>query len=464
MKKCDFKKTNLLIIYPWDDVLNCSCGATLRLTLLIQFLKRFFDNVTVIYPNNVSKKIDNINYISFRQTKINIIISRMIRKAIKLFYKFFYSEELTGNELNQIWQCFRFRYDKKIKKTFHIEIAKADIIIMKYFYFSSLVFPEVIKNNKKIIVTDYDVVAEQAEKKHIKEKLLKMEISALKRANIPVVLSDNDRDYFKRKGINNLMTIYNGIDTTKASKFKLQRGLIRNLLEIIYNIIIDEKDKVCFFIGSGFIFNVNAAERIAEISINYSSLFPDSKVKFIVCGSCHKKCLKGDFISIGFAESFLIHLLYLLSDIVLIPLEKGTGASLKTAEAFSYGKMIIGTNIAFRGISVAPGENCIVSDKIENYPFLIKQYIENEILRKKIEQNSLLLGKKMDYRNQNRPYLDIFDMLNIPYKKNQVQNIEDANPIIINRLSDIDVNNFKLFFKDSKQFFNKIEKYKNRIC
>ena len=105
-----------------------------------------------------------------------------------------------------------------------------------------------------------------------------------------------------------------------------------------------------------------------------------------------------NFLSIGFAESFLIHLLYLLSDIILIPLEKGTGSSLKTAEAFSYGKIIIGTNIAFRGIPIAPEENCIVSNNFSEYPYLIEQCINNDSFRDRMEHNSLLLGNKMVFK------------------------------------------------------------------
>lgn len=459
MGHIDLKKTNILIIYPWDDVLNCSCGATLRLSLLVKYLKSCFDKVTVLYPNGPSTQIGNVKYIGFKQTVFNAFISRAIRKIIKLFYRIFYSENPSGIELYHIWHCFRFKFDRNIKKLIGKEIKNADIVIMKYFYFSSVVFPGIKKEKRKIIVADYDVVAEQAEHKHIKKLLLKQEIYAFKKADVQVVLSDNDKKYFEKKGIENIKIIYNGIDTTKASMFRFDRKLILYLLRYVYNISIDNTEKVCFFIGSGFIFNLKAAQRVKETADRYCSLFPDSKVKFITCGACHPVSSENNFLSIGISESLLIHLLYLLADIVLIPLEQGTGSSLKTAEAFSYGKLIIGTNIAFRGIHVSTGENCIISDDILKYPYLINKYMDDSSLRRRIEEKSFSLGKQLDYRNQNKPYLDIFNQLKINCNINRIQAFENINLETIKQPSDIDVNLLKHFFSDSKKFFNLIPQY-----
>ena len=450
-----FQNTNALIIYPFHDVLNCSCGATLRLTLFVKFLKEHFDIVTVLYQGKESKTIDNINYVGFdNQTKNNFFISRIIRKAIKIFFKVRYHENLNVSELTHIWFCYRYIFDKNIKQLFAYNIKLANIVIMKYFHFSNILFGVAKKYNKKIIVADYDVVAHQTKNKHFKEKLFEQEINALKKADVPVVLAEYDREVFEKAGVNNIQLICNGVDGDKTTSLICSHSFIRTLLADIYSIKLDDDEKICFFIGSGIVPNINAALRIREFSKKYLKIFPTSKVKFILCGTCHPVCNDNNFISLGFAESILIHLLYQIADMIVIPLEAGTGSSLKTAEAFSYGKLILGTDIAYRGITVRPNENCLVCNNLSDYPHLINKYLNDDLTRKNIEEKALLFGKNIDYRNRNNAYLNIFDKLGIPYNQKQ-ENLSPINRKTIESYSEIDLYSVLQFFMDSNAFLQK---------
>jgi hypothetical protein len=53
---------------------------------------------------------------------------------------------------------------------------------------------------------------------------------------------------------------------------------------------------------------------------------------------------------------------------VVIPLTQGTGSSLKTVEAMAWGRPILGTSAAFRGLRVTPGLNCEQEDDLTRWP------------------------------------------------------------------------------------------------
>ncbi|GBF82290.1 glycosyltransferase [Aphanothece sacrum] len=48
-----------------------------------------------------------------------------------------------------------------------------------------------------------------------------------------------------------------------------------------------------------------------------------------------------------------------------------------TFEVMAYGKVILGTTVAFRGYPVASGKEGIICDRLDEYPSLIAQLLNN---------------------------------------------------------------------------------------
>ena len=71
----------------------------------------------------------------------------------------------------------------------------------------------------------------------------------------------------------------------------------------------------------------------------------------------------------------MLTLLYRVASMVLIPLPNGTGASLKTVEAMGSGLAVLGTTVAFRGLDIRSGDNCIREDDLSRWPAMIRDLL-----------------------------------------------------------------------------------------
>ena len=85
-------------------------------------------------------------------------------------------------------------------------------------------------------------------------------------------------------------------------------------------------------------------------------------ILFLVVGDAAPAERRGTFIALGGIEQPALDALYLMSDVVLVLLQAGTGTYRKTLEALAFGKPILGTGMGFRGIPVSSGLNGIVAD------------------------------------------------------------------------------------------------------
>jgi len=89
-------------------------------------------------------------------------------------------------------------------------------------------------------------------------------------------------------------------------------------------------------------------------------------MSFVTAGNCQIDGLeRSGLIQLGRVPADALAALYSLAVFVVVPLLSGTGTSLKVIEAMGYGKVVIGTGIAFRGIPVSDGVEAIVVDRVE---------------------------------------------------------------------------------------------------
>jgi glycosyltransferase involved in cell wall biosynthesis len=99
--------------------------------------------------------------------------------------------------------------------------------------------------------------------------------------------------------------------------------------------------------------------------------------------------------------------LYRRAFLVVIPLTHGTGMSVKTIEAMAYGKVILGTSIAFRGYPVTTGLNCLICDTLDDYPARIQQIFSQPEVYQGLGQQAQQFAQGYDYRRLYQGYGDL---------------------------------------------------------
>ena len=84
--------------------------------------------------------------------------------------------------------------------------------------------------------------------------------------------------------------------------------------------------------------------------------------------------------------------------IVLVPLQEGTGSSVKSIEALARGAVVLSTTIGMRGIPVVAGRHCVIEDNLGAYPDRIFEIIQDTDKAASLRAAALQLGSDYDYR------------------------------------------------------------------
>ncbi|MDP2386716.1 MAG: glycosyltransferase family 4 protein [Bacteroidota bacterium] len=75
-------------------------------------------------------------------------------------------------------------------------------------------------------------------------------------------------------------------------------------------------------------------------------------------------------------------------EVMIVPLQSGSGMRIKIVEGLALGKVIISTSIGAEGIQVKHGENILIADSPKEFADAIKLLINNKELKEKISHNA----------------------------------------------------------------------------
>jgi glycosyltransferase involved in cell wall biosynthesis len=90
--------------------------------------------------------------------------------------------------------------------------------------------------------------------------------------------------------------------------------------------------------------------------------------------------------------------IYRDSDVLVAPIELGTGFRGKLLEAMACGLPVVATRLATFGISPVEGEEMFVADEYDAFSRYVIMLLNDVELRKKISRNALALALKFDHR------------------------------------------------------------------
>lgn len=407
----------IAVLYPWGDILERKAGASQRVGLLIDYLQEKGNSVWLFTTGEEKELIlDNVRYSFFdqnfdyleliNQIYTNSYTSLINTHQLKEIDIDNNNEKIEAN-IQQIAEDWRlsmynqFRFDDNFKKWIEKIINWADIVMLEYPFWGKTVSKICQEKNVKLIITAHDILCQQVSIYFpLYQILLAEEISSLKTANQVVCVSKEDQDFLKKWDINSKV-IPNPVNLSLSVKKKLI-----NYEEKWFNLYPWLTENYCLFVGSGHFPNLEAVKEIKQIASNY--LEKNSKIpcNFIIIGSCCQDENHDNFISLGKVDIELLTIVYEQAKLILAPMLSGTGSSLKIMEAMSFGKVILGTKIAFRGYNIDNKIQAVIENDLTKYPDIISQLLTDNELLNYIGINAENLAKNYDYRQLYNSYLE----------------------------------------------------------
>lgn len=221
-----------------------------------------------------------------------------------------------------------------------------------------------------------------SEKNAIKKQYLKLqnkrlknaEIKWLKEADAIIPITNTDKEIFEKL---NIKTPY----FTSPTGIDLERYEIKNELT---------RQNTFFHLGSmDWMPNIEGVDWFLN-EVYEPFLKKQNKLKFILAGRFMPERFfekRDEQLSILEAVEDNIHF-YNQHEIMLVPLQSGSGMRIKIIEGLAMGKVIISTSIGAEGIPVQHNEHIIIADTPKEFAQAIQQISGDEALKTKISNNA----------------------------------------------------------------------------
>ncbi|MBJ7898465.1 MAG: glycosyltransferase [Cyanobacteria bacterium RI_101] len=390
------------VFYPWGDLQERRSGASQRVGHLIDYLREKGLEIGAFSLGGSSPRWQNgVYYADYAPAgDWGNLTQRVYQDAFLSWQKALgLTSALNREDLESAWLpwiYYAFRFDPQFKAWLEEITDWADVVILEYPFWAAILAP--ICQGKKIplILTAHDVLAKQLDPQSLLAKIaLYEELQALKQASDVVTLSPLDQTFFAEQGVNS-HCVPIGLDLAKIEERRRQAPV--DLTQTL-NLNRDWRKPFCLFIGSAHGPNLRAVEWLKAWS-----RAPGLTWDFLVVGGCCPPEENGAFFALGKVSEEILVELYRQTALVVIPLESGTGMSVKTLEALAWGKAALGTSIAFRGYPVQSGVHCVVDNSLENYPQTIQRLLDQPEYRQKLEQGAAQFAQAYDYRGLYETY------------------------------------------------------------
>ncbi len=379
----------VLIVFPFPDFLTQKTGASTRVGLLAKYLSEHGFSVKILVPNQIKKYPVDV--------ELEKLITEYNYAPSELYFLHCILKSFCGwsNVSRALWYISNF-FDYKNNKEFRNALIRlgsnANFIFVEYPFSISEVAMLGKRLGIKTILTFHDIMSTLDFNWLLNRKILNLEKSSFSYADSIVTISARERDLVKEFGY---------LSTLIPSPCNLDRadqkspGNISNVRNFF------------FFVGADHLPNNNAAVWLYEF-IRERKL-SDQDLNMVIAGTCASINIDRGYISLGAVSNEELEYLYANTICCLMPLWGSTGVSLKTIQAMSRGKVVIGTDDAFRGLDVVNGKHCLFANTKDEFSCSVELLINNSELKASIEAEAYKFAKKYDYREIFRGYLPLID-------------------------------------------------------
>ena len=414
---------NVVIFYPWGDFLARKAGASLRTNLLADMLAPHVDSVRVLQAGTASMSWRLWHWRPRRRAapqaasvpvarRGNVFVEaqplrirqRLARRLFRLPFRLLLGRKNFGQEL-PLWFHLERGLDPIFRQKVEDLVRGADAVLLEYSFWGSIVLPACRRAGIPCVLTNYDILSDQVTASKLLRRLTwRAERASLAAADAVVTVAPGDQRALAEAGISSHM-IPNPVDMDRATLCVPADP--RELLRALFGIDLPP-GPCCLFVGSWFPPNVQAVERIREVA----PLVP--QVGFAVAGGVAPPGRDGNVLALGMVEDIVLTLLYRAASLVLIPLPYGTGASLKTVEAMGAGLAVLGTSVAFRGLDIRSGSNCIEEDDLSRWPALIGDLVAAPERLAELGAGARCFAEGYDFRKVFAAYFPLLGLLEDP--------------------------------------------------
>ncbi|WP_067869456.1 glycosyltransferase family 4 protein [Neptuniibacter marinus] len=249
--------------------------------------------------------------------------------------------------LPPLWLAFitRFYIPKKLKNL----IKQSDMLIVDFPYLSN-VFK--ISNGTNVLNT-HNAEFELFSSSFISSVVRKLEIKAMKAADLTVFCCQNDMDKFCGFPAKACI-VPNGLDLGCFDRSDIDSFAIRAELNI------PKHKKIVLFTGSSYAPNKIGFEDLLGWCKLNTKFIQDNNLVFLVVGSVSEPYEYSDvFKALGRVDSVYKYLLS--ADLAINPVASGSGANVKVAEYIAAKLPVISTEFGVRGFEL-DSDNCFIFD------------------------------------------------------------------------------------------------------
>jgi glycosyltransferase involved in cell wall biosynthesis len=387
---------SVLICYPWGDCFQQRTGASTRVAYLAKILNAY--NIKFFLPPQ-----ENINssyrfHVYPRTPRTFFYLSnRVITKLFSLIDR--------GNVFLILYFLDRVR-DRNFRLQALQNLLDTRAVIVEYPFYMQEIVPLARALDIPVLMTAHDRFASDSTNSLCRKMIDAWEIEAASQADAMFTVAQQDHIYFKRAGINNILSP-NASDIIGTKKNMKTREQARTVVRCKTNFHLDN---FLFFVGSSHPPNLRAKELIKNLA--FQACNKGLSWQFVIAGTCTDTSESiGNFYALGSVDKELLWALYSLSVIFISPLPGGTGASVKTVEAMGAGKVVFGSTSTFRGLQVTDGVECFIEDDIENYIPRLEKILSSSSagLLQEVSERAEKFAAAYDYRICLKPYVDFIE-------------------------------------------------------
>ncbi len=303
-------------------------------------------------------------------------------------------------------------------------ISAQDVITCEYPLFAPLLSPFCRKLAKPLVVTSHDLLYElHGSHPRAKQRLMEKEVHALRLADALVFCNDQERLAMARHDLTGCTVLNTGdVLSVRPGQEEASRAMVRARLKL-------PADQYCLFLGSAHGPNAEAAVSVRQMAKKMPEML------FLVAGNCCAPAVDGNFVSIGHVTEQLLDLLYRGAFAIIVPLERGTGISVKFFQAFIYAKPVIATPIGARGHAVAADRELMLVETPADFPAALRRLQRDPDLRAQIAQRGRAYAEGLDFRRHFAAYGEIINRL-VLRRASAATPLAPALILVDNNLSD----------------------------
>ncbi len=229
-----------------------------------------------------------------------------------------------------------------------------------------LIWDRLIENEKSAVKRKYLSIQNA--------RLKKLELQILKEADGIVTITDYDKKIFEQLGI-------------KTKAVVSPTGIVLDRYAI--NRSITKTNSVFHLASMDWMPNTEAVDWFLE-KVWAKYLNKENNLQFTLAGrfmpDSYLKQSEGNLKVIGSIDDNIQF--YNEHEIMMVPLQSGSGMRIKIIEGMAMGKVIVSTSIGAEGIPVTHNQNIIIADTPEDFAKAIKNLSTNQELKTEIGNNA----------------------------------------------------------------------------